>query len=229
MRNRNLPQAHCGQGHRVSSPCALIRVAVMGLMAVVMSAGAGVAAAAETPTEAVKRTIAEVMHILGNEELRQPSRAAERRQEIEQVVRHRVSYEEMSKRSLGLRWYELSLPERQEFVDLFVELSRDTFAGKINAYTDEQIAYLSEERAENMAEVRTILSGRKTDTRLDFRLADRFGNWRVYDVVIDGASIVGNYRAQFTSLIREVSYAGLLERLRAKALVVKAFERPAAP
>jgi|APFre7841882590_1041340.scaffolds.fasta_scaffold00202_5 phospholipid transport system substrate-binding protein len=198
--------------------------AIISLIALLALSGTGAAAAELTPTEAVKSTIAEVIHILDNAELNQPGRAAERRQRIEQVVRDRVSYEEMAKRALGVPWMELKNSERQEFVGLFVQLLRDTFAGRIDAYTGEQVFYLSEQREERFAEVKTRLAGQKMDTLLDFRLANRRGNWLVYDVVIDGASIAGNYHAQFTSIIRDLSYAGLVKRMKEKTLVVKAFE-----
>jgi phospholipid transport system substrate-binding protein len=182
------------------------------------------AAMPQTPTESVRSTIEDVIHILSNEQLRQPERLTERRQEIERVVRQRVSYEDMAKQALGLQWLNLADAERQEFVDLFVQLLRDSFAGKIDAYADERVLYLSEEQNERIAEVRTKLSGRKTDMLVDFRMTDRDGMWFVYDVVIDGASIVQDYRAQFTSIIRDASYAGLVKRMREKTFVVKGFE-----
>ena len=177
----------------------------------------------------MKSTIIEVVHILDNAELNQPDRAVERRQRIEQVVRGRVSYEEMAKRALGVPWGELTESERQEFVGLFVQLLRDTFAGRIDDYTGEQVFYLSEQLEGRFAEVKTKLAGEKTDTLLDFRLANRLGNWLVYDVVIDGASIIGNYHAQFTSIIRDFSYAGLVNRMKEKTLVAKAFETTTVP
>jgi phospholipid transport system substrate-binding protein len=187
-----------------------------------MAAGAPPAA---SPTESVRSTIAEVTGILRDDALKQPEQVATRRDRIETVLRRRVDYEEMAKRSLGLHWLDLTGQERREFVDLFVQLLRDSFAGKIEAYTDEQVLYLSEQRAGDLAEVRTKLAGAKTDTRLDFRLAERgAAGWVVYDVVIDGASIVRNYRAQFASIIRHTSYEGLVRKMKAKAVVVKTFE-----
>jgi phospholipid transport system substrate-binding protein len=179
---------------------------------------------AQTPTEAVRTTIEDVVRILSNEELKRLDHLAERRQEIEGVLRQRVSYEDMAKQTLGAQWLGLETEERREFVDLFVQLLRDSFAGKIDAYADEQVLYLSEQQDERIAEVRTKLSGRKSDTFLDFRLADHSGTWLVYDVVIDGASIVHNYRAQFASIIRHVSYPGLVKRMRDRAVVVKTSE-----
>ena len=200
-----------------------------GMVALLVLTGTTVASAEQTPTESVKSTIAEVIQILDNEELKQSGRSVERRQKIEQVVRQRLSYEDMAKRALGKPWVELTGSEQQEFVDLFVQLLRDTFAGRIDDYADEQVLYLSAQQEENFAEVRTKLLGQKMDTLLDFRLADKVGHWYVYDVVIDGASIVSNYRAQFTSIIRDHSYAGLVNKMKEKTLVVKAFETTTAP
>lgn len=186
--------------------------------------GTPMASAEQTATESVKSTIDAVIHILNSEELNQPGRSVERRQKIEHVIRERVNYEDMAKRALGGPWIELTDAERQEFVALFVQLLRDTFAGRIDNYADEQVLYLSERHEENCAEVRTKLSGRKVDTILDFRLADKVGQWHVYDVVIDGAGLVSNYHAQFASIIRDHSYAGLVHKMKEKTLVVKAFE-----
>jgi phospholipid transport system substrate-binding protein len=187
------------------------------------------ASAEQTATESVKSTVDEVISILKSEELKQLGRSVERRQKIEQVIRQRVNYEDMAKRALGWPWTDLTDRERQEFVALFVQLLRDTFACRIDNYDDEQVLYLSEQREENFTEVRAKLSGPKTETLLDFRLVDVFGHWYVQDVVIDGAGIVSNYHAQFASIIRDHSYAGLATKMKEKTLVVKAFETTMAP
>ena len=178
-----------------------------------------------SPTESVKNTINELLFILGNKALRQPGRSEERRHQIEQVIRHRVNYEQMAQRALGAPWTRLNDTERQEFVSLFVELIRDAVANKIDQYYDDQVFYLVEQREGSFAEVRTNLSGPKVDTSVDFRLENHSGDWLVYDVVIDSASIVRNYRTQFSRIIRDDSYAGLVERMKWRALTVKWFEK----
>ncbi len=195
---------------------------------VVLLIGTPVVSAEQTARESVKSTIDEVIHILNSEELNQPGRSVERRQKIEQVIRQRVSYEDMAKRAQGWPWIELTNTQRQEFVALFVQLLRDTFACRIDNY-DEQVLYLSEQREENFAEVKAKLLGLMVDTLLDFRLADKVGHWIVYDVIIDGAGIVGNYHAQFASILRDHSYAGLVNKMKEKTLVVKAFETTTVP
>jgi phospholipid transport system substrate-binding protein len=200
-----------------------------GLVAFLILIVTTMASAEQTATESVKSTVDEVISILKSEELKQLGRSVERRQKIEQVIRQRVNYEDMAKRALGWPWTDLTDRERQEFVALFVQLLRDTFACRIDNYDDEQVLYLSEQREENFTEVRAKLSGPKTETLLDFRLVDVFGHWYVQDVVIDGAGIVSNYHAQFASIIRDHSYAGLATKMKEKTLVVKAFETTMAP
>ena len=206
-----------------SIPQALGLAAVCALT-LMLEPGIAGAAGSSSPTDSVRSTISDVIAILRSDDLKGPAQLVARRERIEAVLRQRVEYEEMAKRALGVHWADLTGPQRREFVDLFVQLLRDSFAGKIDAYTDEQVLYLSEQREGELAEVRTKLQGVKTDTRVDFRLAERGADWLVYDVVIDGASIVGNYRAQFASIMRRASYESLVTKMRAKAVVVKTFE-----
>ena len=180
-----------------------------------------------SPTESIKNTIADVVSILGNEGLKHPGRSEERRQQIETVIRHHVNIGHMAQHSLGAHWTRLDNVEREEFVRLFIQLIRDRVANKIDQYYDQRVYYLFERREGNFAEVRTNLIGPKVDTSVDFRLENYSGEWLVYDVIIDGASIVWNYRTQFSSIIQDQSYAGLVERMKQRALTVKGFERPA--
>ncbi len=194
---------------------------------VVVDDGTRVAPFDYSPTESVKNTINDLLFILGNEALQQPGRFEERRQQIEQVIRHRVNFKQMAQRSLGAPWARLNDTERLRFVNLFVELIRDRVANKIDQYYDEQVFYLGEQYMGNFAEVRTTLIGPKINTSLDFRLENHSGKWLVYDVVIDGMSVASNYRAQFSRIIYDNTYAGLMERMKQRAQTVKSFEKTA--
>ena len=180
-------------------------------------------------TEAVKGTIDDLIRALDDETLKRPERAEARRRAIESIIKHRVDYEEMARRSLGAPWSTLSHRDQREFVGLFVQLLRDSFAGRITERSDEQVVFLEELRDSTFAEVKAQMKGRKIDTPVDFRLIRRAHEWRVYDIVIDGASIVSNYRSQFTSIIRDISYGGLVKKMRENAIAVKTFERFPSP
>lgn len=183
--------------------------------------------AAEVATEAVKRTITEVIRILEDKGLRQPARAEERRLLLEKVIGDRFSYEEMARRSLGVQWNKLDEKERQEFIELFRALLTNSYADKIEGYSGEQVHYLNERQEPGYAEVRTKVTSGKTEIPLDYRLIDKAGDWRVYDVVVDGVSLVNNYRGQFAKILRTSGYADLVAKLRQKSL--DRSERPKTP
>jgi phospholipid transport system substrate-binding protein len=177
---------------------------------------------AGAPTDAMKATIDEVLRIVRENELKQPNRAEERRQMLERVVEARFDYQEMSKRALGAPWNTLSDQQKQEFVGLFRTLLTNSYADKIETYSGEGVQYLNERTEKEYAEVRTkVLSG-KTEIPLDYRLLNKANDWRVYDVTVDGISLVNNYRSQFTKIIKSSSYADLVEQLRKKSEKLKA-------
>ncbi len=192
----------------------LVAVSVVGLGVVPGYAGA--------PTDSMKVTIDEVLRIVREKELKQPEKADERRHLLEKVVAARFDYAEMSRRALGAPWNQLTDQQKQEFVDLFRTVLTNSYADKIETYSGEGVQYLNERTEKEYAEVRTkVLSG-KTEIPLDYRLINRADDWRVYDVVVDGVSLVNNYRGQFTKILRASSYSDLVDQLRKKSDKLKA-------
>ena len=205
--------------HRISGRtfCAGLMLAALGLAGVIPgTARAGAA------TEAMKGTIEEVLRILADKDLKQPAKANERRQLLEKVVGERFDYQEMSRRSLGAPWGNMSDKEKQEFVSLFQTLLVNTYADKVEAYSGEGVQYVNERTEKEYAEVRTKVLTGKTEIPLDYRLLNKGSAWRVYDVVVDGVSLVNNYRGQFSKILRNGSYAELIEQLRKKSDKIKA-------
>lgn len=174
-------------------------------------------AAAGPPTEAMKGTIGEVIKILQDESLKKPEKSDERRQVLEKVIASRFSYEEMAKRSLGAQWQSLNEQQRKEFVDAFKTFLSNSYSDRITGYSGEQIQYLSERIEQGYAEVRTKIASNKAEIPLDYRMLNKDGEWRVYDVVVDGISLVNNYRGQFSKIIKTSSYEDLVEKLRKKS------------
>jgi len=198
---------------------------IIGTSTSIAIVGAGLQVVPLSPTETVQYAVNEMLDILGNEALRQPGLSQERRHQIEYVIRHRVDSEDMAHRSLGTPWSRLTVTERQEFVNLFVGLIRDLVANKIDQYYD--ALYLIEQREGSFAEVRTLLLGTKVDTTINFRLNHHSADWLIYDMVVDGVSVVGNYRTQFGRIIRDYAHAGLVEKMKQRAQTVKEFEKTA--
>jgi phospholipid transport system substrate-binding protein len=174
--------------------------------------------AAAKPTEVLKGTIDEVIRLVQDKDLKKEARQDERRHLLEKVVADRFDYDEMAKRSLGAQWAKLNDEQRKEFVELYKAMLSRTYAGKIESYQGEPIEYIGERlRDDGYAEVKTKVLQGKAVIPLDYRMMSKSGDWRVYDVVIDGISLVNNYRGQFTKIIRDESYDGLVKRLKQKS------------
>jgi phospholipid transport system substrate-binding protein len=170
----------------------------------------------------MKSTIDEVLRIVQDKELKQPEKTQERRQRLEKVIGDRFDYSEMSKRSLGAPWNTLSDTDKQEFVVLFKTLLTNSYAEKIETYSGEGVQYINERTEKDYAEVRTKVLTGKTEIPLDYRLLNKGNDWWVYDVVVDGVSLVNNYRGQFSKILRSSTYADLVDQLRKKSDKIKA-------
>lgn len=175
------------------------------------------------PTNAVKITVDEVIRLLADPALKAPGQKQRRRQLIKQAVDRRFDYEEMAKRSLP-NWKRLSAAQRREFVDLFSTLLENSYAEKFERFSGEKVKFLGESRDGNRAEVRTVLVRKNDRMPINYRLLDK-SQWLVYDVVIEGVSLVNNYRSQFTRVISESSYGDLVRRLKTKVDEQRRMER----
>jgi phospholipid transport system substrate-binding protein len=173
-------------------------------------------AAAGPPTDAIRSTSEHVLQVLDDQDLKQPDRAKERRARLDQIMGKRFSYEEMSKRALGAQWSRLTGGEKTEFVSLFQSLLSATYTDRIEGHGRDEIRYVKERLAKGYAEVQTTVATGKADLPIHFRMLEQSGDWLVYDVIVDGTSLVSNYRGQFARVLADSSYQSLLEKLRRK-------------
>lgn len=170
-----------------------------------------------TPTGAVKETVDQVFVVLRDQALKDPGREMERRAKLEEIIGRRFDYAEMAKRTLASQWKGLSPEQQQEFVTLFQQFLANSYVGNVDGYSGEEVEYLKEREKGEFAEVQTKVVSPKVQIPLDYRLLQKNGEWRVYDVVIDGVSLMKNYRGQFSRIINTSSFEALLEKLRSKA------------
>jgi phospholipid transport system substrate-binding protein len=173
----------------------------------------------ESPTEVVRSTLTEVFRILKDETLKDPAKLIPRRHMLEEVIASHFDYTEMSKRALAAYWVPLTASERTEFVECFKSFLSDRYAEIIEGYSGQQVLYLSERTEGNYAEVRTKLRSSKVEIPMDYRLHMKDEAWHAYDLVVDGVSLVKNYRSQFEKIIRSDSYQELVRQLRARTVL----------
>jgi len=160
------------------------------------------------------------MDVLADESLKAPDRAAERRVKIRQAVLQRFGFEEMAQRSMGQHWRKRTPPEQKEFVALFSDLLERSYIDKIEGYGGgkQNIRYAKETTdKDGYASVRSeIVSERGQTYEIEYRLLQRNGSWQVYDIIIEGVSLVNNYRTQFNKVILEQSYEQLVKQMKLK-------------
>lgn len=181
---------------------------------------------AESPIEAVRGTVTRVLSILEDPALKGPAKIMSRRRILEEVIAERFDYAEMSKRALAADWTPLTVVQRAEFVEIFKSFLSDRYAEKIEDYGGEEVLYLSERIEGTYAEVRTELHSSKVEIPMDYRLFLKEGRWHAYDTIVDGVSLVKNYRSQFQKIIRESSYEELVKKLRERTLTGEKKAKP---
>lgn len=176
-----------------------------------------------TVTTTIKTTVDEVIRIVGDEEMKKKSNEQRRRTAIKKSIATIFDSQEMAKRSLGRHWNQRTPAERKQFADLFATLLENSYAGKIESYNNEKIVYTRESVDGDYAEVKSkVVTAKNDEYTLDYKLLKKEnGTWMVYDVVIEGVSLVSNYRTQFNKIISTSGYPELLKRLQSKSNEIK--------
>lgn len=174
---------------------------------------------AKSPKELVKETTDKVLAILRDPSLKGAEKKQELKHKLWKEISRAIDLEEISKRALGLYWRERSDKEKKEFIDLFSSIVQNFYIDRIVAYSDEEIVYLGEEQDNHYSTVQTkIIAKTGTEITVDYRLFDERGEWRVYDISVEGVSLVNNYRTQFNNILVKSSYEKLVEKMKQKRI-----------
>ena len=195
------------------------RVVVGALLSGLLLVSSPGTAPAGEPQEKVRETVNAVLAVLQDKSLQGPDNTGRRREKMRQAVFQRFGFEEMAQRALAQYWPKRTPAEKKEFVELFGELLERSYINKIESYTGEQIVQYTKETIDKdgLASVRTeVVNKRDLNVEVVYRLLQRDGNWQVYDVVIEGVSLVNNYRTQFHNILSQESYEALLKKLKLK-------------
>ncbi|HEX9909741.1 MAG TPA: ABC transporter substrate-binding protein [Desulfatiglandales bacterium] len=172
---------------------------------------------AGVPTEKVKETADKIIAIVSDPSLKEPAKEAQRRERIRRTVDEMCDWEEMSRRSLGRHWAQRSEQEKKEFVHLFGQLLERTYIDKVEGYSGEKVNYVGERIDGDYAEVDVkVVTKKNTEIPVMYKLKTRDQKWWVYDMVIEGVSLVNNYRTQFSDILAKSSYEGLVKKLKEK-------------
>jgi phospholipid transport system substrate-binding protein len=172
---------------------------------------------AATPKETVETGVNNLLKTLGDPAFKakgKEKQVAELGTQIEKVF----DFTELSKRTLGRDWKKMSAEQQTEFVKLFKELLQGVYANQLLSYSDQKVIFEKETMLKKgRAEVQSFLQtsdGKKIP--LFYRMTNKSGSWKVYDVIIEGVSMVKNYRTQFRKILAKDSPDKLIEILRDK-------------
>ncbi len=172
-------------------------------------------------TDDVKSVVDDVVRIVSDKDMKKNDQ--KRRQALKKSISTIFDYNEMAKRSLGKHWNQRSAAEKKQFSELFASLLENSYSGKIESYNNEKIVYLKEIIDGDHAEVKSkVVTTKRDEFTLDYRMINQNGTWMVYDVVIEGVSLVSNYRTQFNKIITTDGYPVLVKKLQTKTEELKA-------
>jgi phospholipid transport system substrate-binding protein len=169
---------------------------------------------ANSPDAVVKQTVDQSLEVLRDKE----TPLAQRQDKLRQIVSGTFDFTEMAKSALGYHWKQISADQQQEFTNVFVSFIEDSYLSKINDYRGQQVTYLkSTSSGSGDAQVNTdIVGGGKEAIHVNYRLMQKGGAWKIYDVTVDAISIIANYRNQFDRVMNNHGYATLISDLKNK-------------
>ena len=176
-------------------------------------------ALADTPLSEVKATTEKVLLLLKDSKLQGDAKKTERRQLVRNEMEKRFAWEDSAKACLGKHWLKRTPAEKTEFVKLFSEFLKDTYSDKVATYYGDldKVDYQGEKIQADYASVKLVLTTKaKVDHPLEYRMEKAGDDWKVYDVVIEGVSMVKNYRDQFDAIIAKSSYEELIKEIKNK-------------
>jgi len=183
------------------------------LAAGITLATATIASADMSPTDSIRGSVDNILTLLQNKELDH----ATRREEMRKVINGRFDFRAMSQRTLATNWKKASREQQQEFVQLFSQLIENTYIGRVEAYTDEKVDYPGEKVKGKKAVVETLILTASADIPINYKVYQKKnGEWWVYDVIIEGISLISNYRSSYQEIVKKEGFDGLIAKMKDK-------------
>ena len=184
-------------------------------LALALVAGAVAPARAGAPTDQLSARIDQVLKVLGDHDLKAPAKATERREALRRLAFEVFDFEELAKRCLARHWEARTPAERSESVQLLADLLERSYVGRMDAYSGERVVMLGDTIDGELAVVKTrIVTKQGTEIPVDYRMLQRGDRWRVYDVHIEGVSLVASYRSQFDRILQRASFQQLVNQVK---------------
>lgn len=170
------------------------------------------ASAVDNATDSVRMSVESIIGILKDAGLDQSAK----REKIRAAIAERFDFHAMSQRTLATNWRKASKEEQQQFVELFTKLIQNTYIDRVEAYTNEEVQYPGEKVTKNRAVVDTLIVTSSKEIPVTYKLYLNDDRWLVYDVYIEGVSLISNYRNSYQEIVKRDGFAGLLSQMEEK-------------
>ncbi|CAK7011842.1 MAG: hypothetical protein DELT_02117 [Desulfovibrio sp.] len=179
--------------------------------------------ATKTATETIQHTIDEVLALIKDKDMDDPATRGQVQKEVEEKVKTIFDFGEFSARTVGAKWRSFTQDQKDRFVDAFAQLLRATYIEKLDTYNGEKVKFISEVKSTkgDKVEVQTALLLKDKEIPVSYRLLDKQGQWKVYDVRIEKVSLIENYRGQFKEILMKGDAEELIKKVVDKAAEVK--------
>lgn len=186
-------------------------------------------AATKSATETIQITIDSALNIIKKPEMSDPSKRDALFAQIEDLVKGIFDFTEFSARTVGPKWRQFTPDQKQRFENSFAELLRATYIEKLDGYDGEKVKFIGEIKSAkgDKVEVQTTIMMKDKEIPVSYRLLDKGGQWRVYDVRIEKVSLIENYRGQFKDILLKGDADELIKKVEEKAQEVKRASNPA--
>jgi phospholipid transport system substrate-binding protein len=199
---------------RITSNTATSRSALAAL-ALLTAFAAASRAADQSPSQVVDGLAGQVIPILRNASLS----SDQKRDRIEQIAYQAMDFETLSKLVLARNWSKFSPAQQQDFIEQFKQHLSVTYGRNVDNYHNEKVQILGE-RADGNGDVtvhtKILRGGHSDDVVVDYRLRQRDGQWKIIDVIVEGVSLVSNFRSQFQDIVANGGPDRLLTLLKEK-------------
>ena len=172
---------------------------------------------AGVPFDTVKGHVNEVLKVLRNPALQGEANEEAKQEQIETIADEMFDYVALSRLTLGRNWRKFNSDQKKEFVQLYRSILEKAYMDRILSYTDEEVTFGKETMlSEKKAEVQTHIITKSVEIPIFYRVYLKDGKWKVYDVIIEGISLVKNYRTQFRDILANNPPEEVLKILRKK-------------
>jgi len=197
----------------------------MAMVALLVMTGAISAWADSDPKVVVESTVRGIIDVLEAREDKTSLTEGDR-QAIRDVVAGRFDYREMSRRSLGKPWNEISSEQQASFTGLFRELMERSYGNRLAEYNGQTVEFADAKMSKKgKAVVKSKVVEANKETPVWYRLHPTESGWQVYDIKIEGVSLVGTFRKDFQALMKKGDFGSLMEKLEEKVARLKAKDK----